>query len=124
VFLASDAELHAALAEAVTGDTLPLNVLLQFPEHLPPAAPAPTAAPATPAAPGATVADVERLLAAAIPQMATAVAAVVSVAATATDPSASLQIKRLPREPFLFLVFVFRWQQCAANPTGELHDTV
>jgi hypothetical protein len=39
--------------------------------------------------------------------VATAVAAAVSVAATATDRTASLQIKRLSREPFSFLLFVF-----------------
>jgi P pilus assembly chaperone PapD len=44
---------------------------------------------------------------AAVVVKAAAVVAAVSVVATATDRSASLQIKRLPREPFLFLVFVF-----------------
>jgi RNA recognition motif-containing protein len=44
------------------------------------------------------------------------------VAETATNPSASLQVKRLPWEPFLFLVF---WrEQCAAHSTRELHDAV
>jgi hypothetical protein len=40
--------------------------------------------------------------------VATAVAAAVSVVATTTDRTASLHIKRLPREPFLFLIFIFR----------------
>jgi hypothetical protein len=49
------------------------------------------------------------VLAAVVVKAAAVVAAVaVSVVAVATDRSASLQIKRLPWEPFLFLVF--RWK--------------